>query len=254
MKYLQVPRLAWITSMLSERDFGDRNLQGRVEAFSCKRAGQDKRMAKVLQQQYAEQAAMDPEALTVMSPLGPLSDSSTRRLLVDLISTMNASFQDWEFSNVRPDQFSREENIGAVINRVNSLLAETESGFLEQLWDAINHEIALSECQVFSYVPDMESDPFSEGALWSFNYFFYNRTAKKLLYFTCVATSKFALTQDTEYLDSEAESEDDLANVEQDYAAAADAVDYEYGEPDPAMRAIDDMTLGAFQDEEFTDV
>ena len=33
----------------------------------------------------------------------------------------------------------------------------------------------------------MESDPFGEkGSVWAFNYFFYNKKAKRILYFRCV--------------------------------------------------------------------
>ncbi|KAH8092692.1 RNA polymerase III core binding protein [Aureococcus anophagefferens] len=34
--------------------------------------------------------------------------------------------------------------------------------------------------------------PFSEGALWSFNYFFFNKTLKRIVYFSCVARSKYS--------------------------------------------------------------
>jgi len=38
----------------------------------------------------------------------------------------------------------------------------------------------------------MEDDPFSgSGNLWSFNYFFFNRQLKRIMYFTCIAASKF---------------------------------------------------------------
>lgn len=39
---------------------------------------------------------------------------------------------------------------------------------------------------VFSYNPDLDSDPFGEeGSLWSFNYFFYNKKLKRIVFFTC---------------------------------------------------------------------
>ena len=42
---------------------------------------------------------------------------------------------------------------------------------------------------VFSYNPDLDSDPYGEeGSLWSFNYFFYNKKMKRILFFTCRAT------------------------------------------------------------------
>lgn len=37
-----------------------------------------------------------------------------------------------------------------------------------------------------SYNPDLDSDPFTEdGSLWSFNYFYYNKKLKRIVFFTC---------------------------------------------------------------------
>jgi hypothetical protein len=39
-----------------------------------------------------------------------------------------------------------------------------------------------------SYNPDLNSDPFGEdGCLWSFNYFFYNKKLKRIVFFSCRA-------------------------------------------------------------------
>ena len=40
------------------------------------------------------------------------------------------------------------------------------------------------DCTLRSYKSDLESDPFGEkGSVWSFNYFFYNKKLKRILYF-----------------------------------------------------------------------
>ena len=65
----------------------------------------------------------------------------------------------------------------------------------DSLWRAMNEEIDLRDCYIYSYNPDMTSDPFSEdGSLWSFNYFFYNRKKKRVVLFTCRALSPFSQT------------------------------------------------------------
>lgn len=56
------------------------------------------------------------------------------------------------------------------------------------LWAAIDDEISLENCDIYSYNPDLVSDPFGEdGCLWSFNYFFYNKKLKRIVFFTCRA-------------------------------------------------------------------
>ena len=87
--------------------------------------------------------------------------------------------------------------MNTVINNINKYVVEpielTNPGFSEKVWTAINETIVLKEAKVYSYMPDACDDdgPFSEGSLWSFNYFFYNVSLKKILYFTCYANSKF---------------------------------------------------------------
>ena len=58
-----------------------------------------------------------------------------------------------------------------------------DSTFSDDLWSAVDEVISMYECDIYSYNPD-ESDPFGEdGYIWSFNYFFYNKKLKRILYF-----------------------------------------------------------------------
>jgi hypothetical protein len=50
--------------------------------------------------------------------------------------------------------------------------------------------VALKDCQVFSYEPDLEGDPFSEHTVWCFNYFFFNEERRMICYFTSTARIK----------------------------------------------------------------
>jgi len=127
---------------------------------------------------------------------GPLCDTTSRKTLFYLIATLNASFQpDYDFSHARSEEFSREPSIQWVMNAVDNNLSATagdlyNSKLHAQLWAAINDEINLTECDIYSYNSDLTSDPFGEdGSLWSFNYFFYNRKLKRIVLFTCRAVS-----------------------------------------------------------------
>ncbi|KAH8019309.1 hypothetical protein HPB51_018821 [Rhipicephalus microplus] len=78
------------------------------------------------------------------------------------------------------------------MNTVDSNLFATAnqaySALRSHLWAAVDSEISLHECEIFSYNPDLASDPYGEdGCLWSFNYFFYNRRLKRIVFFTCRA-------------------------------------------------------------------
>jgi hypothetical protein len=71
-----------------------------------KRAGSDKKLYKELNQQYEELSkSPDSQEALSTSPFGPLSLSTSRRTFISLISTLNASFPDYDFRSVAPSSF-----------------------------------------------------------------------------------------------------------------------------------------------------
>lgn len=129
------------------------------------------------------------------SAFGPLDKPKSRKTLWLLIGLLNVAFPDHDFSRVRPEEFRREESGKAVLGSLSSALdhlrapasqrsfsayppssspaflnpsnfssvgsssdldAATTHPFLRQVLDPI---IDLAECEVFSYTPDMDSDP-----------------------------------------------------------------------------------------------
>ncbi|NWY94802.1 MAF1 polymerase, partial [Loxia curvirostra] len=148
---------------------------------------------------------------------GPLSDTCSRKTLFYLIATLNEAFRpDYDFSAAKSHEFSREPSLNWVVNAVNcslfSAVREDFKALKPLLWDAVDEEICLAECDIYRsriwggiptfpvpspipafptfpiphYNPDLDSDPFGEdGSLWSFNYFFYNKRLKRIVFFTC---------------------------------------------------------------------
>jgi len=243
MKFIEDDKLIQLTQELSEAYFGTRMINGRVECFSCKRTGEDKKYAHELSEKYSNEieysdsllqknqspvssysskkdspylkpCLVKPRSSSVgstsdlsTSPLGDFHESVTQRLLTDLILTLNSSFPDYDYSSIRADQFMRIESANSAMNRANEKLSEfsaSEKGpeFLNDLWSAIDDVIILKECEIYSYVPADSSDEFltalsgddeldaSTGVLWGFNYFFVNKTLKRIVFFTCVSLLK----------------------------------------------------------------
>eukprot|EP00511_Aplanochytrium_stocchinoi_P005510 CAMPEP_0204823248 /NCGR_PEP_ID=MMETSP1346-20131115/1325_1 /ASSEMBLY_ACC=CAM_ASM_000771 /TAXON_ID=215587 /ORGANISM="Aplanochytrium stocchinoi, Strain GSBS06" /LENGTH=243 /DNA_ID=CAMNT_0051949815 /DNA_START=1083 /DNA_END=1814 /DNA_ORIENTATION=+ len=225
MKYLDIPELSSLTSFLASCEIGSRQMRAKLEAYSCKQSGEYKKLGKQLEQSYVQELEESSSTTALgTSPIGALSDPQTRRLLINLICTMNASFPDYDFSTLKPEQFLK-ENLGMVVNSVNTRFAEIvetiNKGFLKQLWSVIDQVIGLNNCQVFSYIPDFDNDPFSaSGNLWSFNLFFFNKAEKKILFFACSCqhSRRFAtLTPDTEIdVDGDCDNESTGSEGDQD--------------------------------------
>ncbi|MGH0132844.1 UNVERIFIED_CONTAM: hypothetical protein FKN15_050892 [Acipenser sinensis] len=186
---------------------GDSNIIGRIESYSCKMAGDDKHMFKQFCQDGQPHVleALSPPQTSAVSPSrlsksgedaeSPLSDKCCRKTLFYLIATLNESFRpDYDFSTAKSHEFSREPSLNWVVNAVNSSLfsavGEEFNNLKPELWNALDQEICLQECDIYSYNPDLDSDPFGEdGSLWSFNYFFYNKKLKRIVFFTCRSVS-----------------------------------------------------------------
>jgi hypothetical protein len=230
MKYLENEKLTELTAELSDAVLGQshRVINGRIEAYTMKRAGNDKKFAHALGQKYiAEMEEMQQEladtaerrkrsvsaaciseamaasakksrtnrmrsqsfdfTLDRINPkttLGDFSELATRRLMTDLILTLNASFPDYDFSNIKPNQFEK-LNIETVRKRIYERLSEMASfkdqkDWLVEMWMAVNDVIDLRECDVYSFEEEIDED-----ALWSFRYFFINKSLRRIVFFTC---------------------------------------------------------------------
>lgn len=82
--------------------------------------------------------------------------------------------------------------------------------FLSKLWKSIDESISLKDCEIFSYEPDWNDDPFSDMVLWSFNFFLYNKDKGRICFFTCIAKRhEMETVSCDEKTGDEADSDDD---------------------------------------------
>lgn len=155
-------------------------------------------------------SGQSPVNLSRSSPFGPLSQVSSRRTFAYLIATLNASHPDYDFSHIlRPADFRRERNLKSVINTIDSTLYNlrpstgmtlqvpsqttyttaasapvTSQAWGPHMWTLVDKEMTLKECTVYCWAPPDE--PFDgdgdEGAIWSLNYFFFNKDRKRVAY------------------------------------------------------------------------
>ncbi|CEF98048.1 Maf1 regulator [Ostreococcus tauri] len=200
MKLLVDHDLAALNAFLASVNVGDYVVSGQVENYSCKLAGTDKKLSRSLDAEVVTAMASSPTTLG-SSPVGPLTDSHSRKTLIYLILTLNHIYPDYDFSSLRAEHFTKEGTLSSVKADIDMLLMESgkvwsarygdEEDFLEVLWKTIDDAIDVCDCDVYSYTALSEGDPFTdEGNLWSFNYFFYNKKLKRILYFTMHARSK----------------------------------------------------------------
>jgi hypothetical protein len=190
MKYLENLNLERITQKLSGKFLlGGNIINGKVETYSCKKAGEDKKNSKILEEMYSKSTSSSNNTS------GSLEISQS--LLIDLIHTLNAALLDHDFSSLikSPTESFKYLPVGNVVSIINSYLAEitaTETTFLEELWSSIDESISLSSCEAYQ----LTIDPFVDidgdrPYIWSFNFFFFNKELRRICFFSCSASNKY---------------------------------------------------------------
>jgi hypothetical protein len=175
-----------------------------------KAAGADKKLWRHLGDRFGTDSS-DTE-LGSSPPLSGESSGMSVKLFYYLVATMNLVFPDYDFGDVDVHAFRIHPNLQTVINHVNMTLFSMISRrvalgeFTGRLWERVDGAIGLSDCEIYSFVPNDSTeeleDPFWErGCMfdfnfiiifilqfrWSFNYFFWNKKLKRILLFTCRA-------------------------------------------------------------------
>ncbi|KAL7065420.1 hypothetical protein AAHC03_05810 [Spirometra sp. Aus1] len=109
----------------------------------------------------------------VLTPPSEFSRLSiTAKELFCLMSTLNLSFgPSYDFLTADSEEFCLEPELWS-----NTSILIPASRFFY-----LTRSLPTSFC---SYRPDHASDPYSSGCLASFNYFFYNRDIKRILFFS----------------------------------------------------------------------
>jgi hypothetical protein len=119
-----------------------------VSPSAGKLAGDDKKAAKEITQAVDSELKQLPHSSShsahlLDSPLGDLHESSTKHLLVSLITTLNASNPDYDFSGLRAENFQREQSVQAAINSINVRHLNIEHWLNITSWRACEHDAHL---------------------------------------------------------------------------------------------------------------
>lgn len=215
MKYIEYPELSRLARALTVEG-PECSVHTKLEAYSCKNIKRDKKLFKSLESAYNEDlSSHSPPSASFdimegsggeMTPFGPIDKHASRKTLYLLIATLNYAFPDYEFSDVRPQHFNKEQSGASVLNALSTTLISPQkagaraprtyssypptsnndffpavsptsssplhsiipspyaaprivAGTHPTLYRLIDEVIGLSESEVFSYAPDIESDP-----------------------------------------------------------------------------------------------
>ncbi|EFP82742.2 uncharacterized protein PGTG_08938 [Puccinia graminis f. sp. tritici CRL 75-36-700-3] len=135
MKYLEIPELGLLASMLSDSSHSVRTMT-RIEAYSCKSVASERKLMKSLDQEFTSDleistSSSSPEALSssnaLESAFGRLDRKDCRKTFWLLIATLNAAYPDHNFSRVKVEDFQA-ESPQAVLTKISEALELDRSG------------------------------------------------------------------------------------------------------------------------------
>lgn len=116
------------------------------------------------------------------SPFGPLDQSASRKAFSHLISILNTTHPDHDFSSLQPSDFRRESGPTTVINSFNNLLFGAGAQVPPTMWECLDRHINLKECAVYSHSPPESFLDDEPDTLWCYMWFFFNRRRKRVAY------------------------------------------------------------------------
>ncbi|XP_059316825.1 uncharacterized protein LOC132067571 isoform X3 [Lycium ferocissimum] len=198
MKYLEYTPLDRINDFLSHVNLGERTIKGCLEAYSCKHTGTDKKLSLSLENEIFDYLGKSSDTDS-SSPVEYLSCRSSRKTLIYLLLTLYHMYPDYDFSAVKAHQFFTEESWDSFKQIFDIYMFEASkewldtnegSALLETLYKALDEVVKVAECEIYTYNPEADADPFLErGAIWSYHLFFYNRRLKRVVSFrfSCVS-------------------------------------------------------------------
>ncbi|KAK4376374.1 hypothetical protein RND71_002670 [Anisodus tanguticus] len=198
MKYLEYTPLDRINDFLSHVNLGERTIKGCLEAYSCKHTGTDKKLSLSLENEIFDYLGKSSDTDS-SSPVEYLSCRSSRKTLIYLLLALYHMYPDYDFSAVKAHQFFTEESWDSFKQIFDIYMFEASkewldinegSALLETLYKALDEVVKVAECEIYTYNPEADADPFLErGAIWSYHFFFYNRRLKRVVSFrfSCVS-------------------------------------------------------------------
>ncbi|XP_060214682.1 uncharacterized protein LOC132641643 isoform X2 [Lycium barbarum] len=174
MKYLEYTPLDRINDFLSHVNLGERTIEGCLEAYSCKHTGTDKKLSLSLENEIFDYLgkSLDTDS---SSPVEYLSCRSSRKTLIYLLLTLYHMYPDYDFSAVKAHQFFTEESWDSFKQIFDIYMFEASkewldtnegSALLETLYKALDEVVKVAECEIYTYNPKADADPFLErGAI-----------------------------------------------------------------------------------------
>lgn len=191
MKYIEVPALGLLAAVISGRQDGVSRVCRIDKYLAGKMARRSRHSAREIEDRILRHLEEQPDSPELTySALGDMHLQASRKLLANLITTLNSASPDLTFecvpgaspsraghagvdkapltslaaaaslhSGVSPADFVRAGSLMDVAQAVNARLADVDgASLLTTLWSSIDRAVGLKECDIFTFVGDQPEE------------------------------------------------------------------------------------------------
>ncbi|CRG98960.1 repressor of RNA polymerase III transcription MAF1, putative [Plasmodium relictum] len=133
-----------------------------------------------------------------------INKKEKKSILSNIINILNYVFPDYEFKYLNNSNYKYIKNINSVIDNINYnlfyIIENIYRGFNKKIWKILKELIDFKYCDVYTYLNDTDNDPYvDKESISSFNYFFFAKKNKRILFISCITKPKYKNHNDEDF-------------------------------------------------------
>ncbi|CAA9986976.1 repressor of RNA polymerase III transcription MAF1, putative [Plasmodium knowlesi strain H] len=133
-----------------------------------------------------------------------LNTKEKKNILTNVINILNYVFPDYEFKFLNKSNLKQIKNMNTVIDNINYnlfyVIENIYRGFNKRIWKILKELIDFKHCDVYTYLNDTDNDPYvDKESISSFNYFFFAKKNKRILFISCITKPKYKHQNDEDF-------------------------------------------------------
>ncbi|KEG00780.1 repressor of RNA polymerase III transcription MAF1, putative [Plasmodium vinckei vinckei] len=133
-----------------------------------------------------------------------INNKEKKYILSNIINILNYVFPDYEFKYLNNSNYKSIKNLNNVIDNINyNLFYVVENiyrGFNKKVWEILKELMDFKSCDIYTYLNNTDKDPYiDKQSISSFNYFFFAKKTKRILFISCITKPKYKNQNDEDF-------------------------------------------------------
>ncbi|CDU17307.1 hypothetical protein YYC_05456 [Plasmodium yoelii 17X] len=202
---LDIENLNDINLILEKLDAHDRFIEATIELFEADKYNNNNCEGCNCEGANFEGANYDRCAIKNKKQIQDIVNNKEKTyILSNIINILNYVFPDYEFKYLNNSNYKSIKNLNSVIDNINYnlfyLVENIYRGFNKKVWKLLKELIDFKSCDIYTYLNNTDKDPYiDKQSISSFNYFFFAKKTKRILFISCITKPKYKNQNDEDF-------------------------------------------------------